>query len=85
MYLPVSMLQINSRTAQKYKSDEPYLQTHWVWDIGTKSLARNWLVEHNLFRYGSFFRLICDANRHRDRADLILPMIEGYELSFNNI
>ena len=30
-----------------------------------------------------FSRLVCDANRHRDRHDVILPVIENYELSFN--
>ena len=66
------------------KSDEPYLQTHWAWDIGTKSLCKELARRtKSVSVMARFSRLVCDANRHRDRADLILPEIEGYELSFN--
>ena len=66
------------------KSDEPYLQTHWAWDIGTKALCKELVRRTNSVAVmARFSRLVCDANRHRDRPDVILPVIENYELSFN--
>jgi len=65
-------------------NDEIWLNTHWGIDIGTAELTRA-IVEMtgSMAVLARFSRLVCDANRHRDRDDLIRAQVEGCELDFN--
>lgn len=60
------------------------LHTHWAWDIGTKLLVQE-LVEmaKSTAILARFSRLVIDANRNRNRQDLIVPSVEGKSISFN--
>jgi predicted N-formylglutamate amidohydrolase len=63
---------------------ENILHTHWAYDIGTRLLVQE-LVNMGKSQaiLARFSRLIVDANRHRNRDDLILPTVEGLPVSFN--
>ncbi len=64
--------------------DEPWLQTHWAWDIGaaqvTRSLAAATGSPAVLSR---FSRLVCDSNRLPTDHTWIRKVVEGHSISFN--
>lgn len=64
--------------------DRPWLQTHWAYDIGVRTLGRE-LVRLTRSRgvFARFSRLVCDTNRAPDHPDLIRTQTEGHALSFN--
>jgi predicted N-formylglutamate amidohydrolase len=67
------------------QSDKEFLHTHWALDIGTRQLVQD--LVHRTRSMGvmaRFSRLVCDANRHKNRRDLILPDIDGTPLGFNS-
>lgn len=65
-------------------NDRYFLNSHWGWDIGAKSV-----VEGLTLHFASqailcnFSRLLIDTNRAPDRLDLIRTETEGHPLSFN--
>jgi predicted N-formylglutamate amidohydrolase len=60
------------------------LHTHWAWDIGTKLLVQELIhLSQSQSIFARFTRLVVDANRHRNRKDLIVPTVENNIISFN--
>ena len=60
------------------------LHTHWAWDIGTKLLVQELVkMAQSTAIFSRFSRLVVDPNRHRNRHDLIVPNVEGMDVSFN--
>ena len=65
-------------------SDKAFLKTHWAWDIGVRQLVMKLCDEMKcISTHARFSRLVCDANRHPNRTDLIKPSLEGKPLQFN--
>jgi predicted N-formylglutamate amidohydrolase len=63
---------------------ENILHTHWAWDIGTKLLVQELVqLSKSTSILARFTRLLVDANRNRNRQDLIVPAVEGKKISFN--
>ena len=66
--------------------DKEILQSHWGWDIGTKELVSDLChTTRSAAVMARFSRLLCDANRHRHRSDLIKEHVEDHPLSFNRL
>ncbi len=65
-------------------ADEPWLETHWAWDIGaaqvTRALARATGSPAVLSR---FSRLVCDPNRLPTDHTWIREQVEGHAVGFN--
>ncbi len=60
------------------------LHTHWAWDIGTKLLVQELVqLSQSTSILARFTRLLVDANRNKNRQDLIVPTVEGLPVSFN--
>ena len=60
------------------------LHTHWAWDIGTKLLVQELVrMTKSTAIFARFSRLVVDPNRHPNRHDLIVPNVEGRDVSFN--
>ena len=65
-------------------SDKSFLKTHWAWDIGVRKLVMRLCDQMKCISvHARFSRLVCDANRHPNRGDLIKPSLEGTPLHFN--
>ena len=64
--------------------DEPWLATHWAYDIGAAELVRE-IVRNtgSVAVLSRFSRLICDANRDPADPTVIVPRIEQHALGFN--
>jgi predicted N-formylglutamate amidohydrolase len=64
--------------------DDPWLRTHWAWDIGaaqvTRALAQ---VTGSPAVLSRFSRLVCDPNRLPTDHTWIRDRVEGHPISFN--
>lgn len=69
---------------QAAPADEPWLRTHWGYDIGARAvtveLVRRLGGAAVLSRAS---RLVCDVNRAPDHPDLVRQELEGHVVSFN--
>jgi predicted N-formylglutamate amidohydrolase len=64
--------------------DREWLQTHWGWDIGARTVTREIIRQTGSTGvFARFSRLVCDANRSPGDATLIRCAVEGRVLSFN--
>ena len=66
------------------KQDEPWLQTHWAWDIGVAKVIQT--VSEQLACsavLANFSRLVCDPNRPIEDETFVRHELEGHPLSFN--
>jgi predicted N-formylglutamate amidohydrolase len=65
-------------------SDRAWLGTHWGWDIGARTVARELVRSsgsHSVM--ARFSRLVCDPNRDPVAGDFLRRRVEGIPLSFN--
>lgn len=66
-------------------SDREWLQTHWGWDIGIRTVSREIIRQTGSSGiFARFSRLVCDPNRAPDNATLIRCAVEGHVLTFND-
>ena len=64
--------------------DKKLLHTHWAWDIGARALTMELARQtKSIAVLSRFSRLVCDPNRHLNRADLIRAEADGHKISFN--
>ncbi len=64
--------------------DREWLATHWGWDIGARTTAREIVrATGSLGVFSRFSRLLCDPNRAPDHPHLIRCAVEGEVLGFN--
>jgi predicted N-formylglutamate amidohydrolase len=64
--------------------DRRWLDTHWGWDIGARTVCREIIRATRSFGvFARYSRLVCDANRAPEHPHLIRCAIEGEVLSFN--
>lgn len=66
--------------------DEPWLRTHWAYDIGAAELVRE-IVRNtgSVAVLSRFSRLVCDANRDPADPTVIVPRVEQHPLGFNEL
>jgi len=65
--------------------DKEWLQTHWGWDIGIRTVTRELIRQTGSSGiFARFSRLLCDPNRAPDNPTLIRCAVEGAVLSFND-
>ena len=65
--------------------DRAWLQTHWGWDIGARTVCRELIRKtQSIGVFSRFSRLIADANRAPDHPYLVRCAVEGDVLSFNS-
>lgn len=65
--------------------DRAWLETHWGYDIGARTLARELIRATGSYGVmARFSRLVVDANRHPEHPDLIRRSTEGHTLGFNS-
>jgi len=68
------------------RSDRQWLQTHWGWDIGARTVSREIIRQTGSSGvFSRFSRLVCDPNRAPDNSTLIRCAVEGAVLSFNEM
>jgi len=66
-------------------SDREWLQTHWGWDIGARSVTREIIrLTGSSGIFARYSRLVCDPNRAPDSPTLIRCAVEGAILGFNS-
>lgn len=66
------------------EADRPWLDTHWGYDIGARTLSRELIrLSGSSGVLTRFSRLVVDANREPHHPDLIRLETEGHPLSFN--
>ena len=64
--------------------DRPWLKTHWGYDIGAATVAREIIRQSGSAGvFARFSRLVCDPNRSTDHPDWIRRSVEGHPLTFN--
>jgi predicted N-formylglutamate amidohydrolase len=64
--------------------DQPFLESHWGWDIGAADVTRALVDIHDAVGVLSCFsRLVVDPNRHRHQHGLILEEVDGTPITFN--
>lgn len=64
--------------------DRAWLASHWGYDIGARTLAREFIrLTGSSGVLSRFSRLVCDANRDPQHPDLIRACTEGHIISFN--
>ena len=65
--------------------DREWLDTHWGWDIGIRTVSREIIRQSkSIGVFARFSRLICDANRAPEHPTLVRCAVEGQVLSFNS-
>ena len=66
--------------------DREWLQTHWGWDIGARTVCREMIRQtQSIGVFTRFSRLLADANRAPQHPHLIRCAVEGRVLSFNGL
>lgn len=66
------------------ESDRIWLSSHWGWDIGARTVARELVrISKSYGVMARFSRLVCDPNRHPSHVHFIRTRVEGTPLSFN--
>jgi predicted N-formylglutamate amidohydrolase len=64
--------------------DRAWLNTHWGWDIGARTVARELVRRSGSFAVlARFSRLVCDPNRPPEDKEFIRTQTEGWSLTFN--
>ena len=68
----------------KTPADQRWLDDHWGWDIGAADVVKELVrIKSCVGVLCGYSRLVIDANRELDHADLIRRQIYGEPLSFN--
>ena len=66
------------------ETDREWLDTHWGWDIGARTVCREMIRQtRGVGVFARFSRLLADANRAPNHEHLIRCAVEGDVLSFN--
>ena len=64
--------------------DKKWLETHWGWDIGARTVCREIVRQTgSIGIFSRYSRLVADANRDPEHPHLIRCAVEGDVLSFN--
>ncbi len=65
-------------------TDRKWLDTHWGWDIGARTVCREMIRQTGgVGVFARFSRLLADANRAPSHQHLVRCAVEGEVLSFN--
>jgi predicted N-formylglutamate amidohydrolase len=66
------------------REDQPWLESHWGWDIGVATVTRDLVRQLDAVGVlSTYSRLVCDPNRDVDDPTWIRESVEGHQLSFN--